>query len=169
MDDIDSGTDVYYDQRWPETELFCHYLQAHPQWLLDRSVLVLGAGMGMETLVAGRLCNKLYLNDYSEAALTLAAMQLRANRITDFELLPGRYEKIDLPDIDIAIGCFLVYDDETLSFMRTFMRRHPDELILMNGVMPAFNALCAATPRRTETLIVGENCRCVLFCDQREE
>ena len=153
MDEIDSGIDVYYDQRWPETDLFCRYLLSHPQWLSGRSVLVLGAGMGMETLMAGRQCSKLYVNDYSEVALALTAMQLRENQIHAFELLPGRYENIALPDIDITIGCFLVYNDETLASMQAFMQRYPRSIILMNGIMPAFNTLCASTSRRTEALI----------------
>ena len=163
MDDIDSGIDVYYDQRWPETELFCRYLLTHPHWLSGKSVLVLGAGMGMETLIAGRQCSKLYLNDYSEVALALTAMQLRENNINAFGLLPGRYETIELPDIDIAIGCFLVYNDDTLSSMQTFIQLYPHKVILMNGIMPAFNTLCATTSRRTETLIAEKDCHCVLF------
>ena len=169
MDDIDSGIDVYYDQRWPETDLFCRYLLSHPQWLSGQSVLVLGAGMGMETLITGQQCKKMYLNDYSEVALALTAMQLKENNINAFELLPGRYEKIELPDIDIAIGCFLVYNDDTLSSMQTFIQRHPHRLILMNGIMPAFNELCASTPRRTETLIAGDDYQCVLFYEEQIE
>ena len=163
MDDIDSGVDVYYDQRWSETELFCRFLLSHPQWLSGRSILVLGAGMGMEALVAGRLGNKLYLNDYSKVALALNAMQLKENGITAVELLPGRYEKMKLPDVDMAIGCFLVYNDETLAAMRTFIEQYAGRLILMNGDMPAFNQLCASTDRRTETLFTDKKSRCVLF------
>jgi hypothetical protein len=32
MDDLDTGMQVYYDQRWRVTMRFCHFLLAEPVW-----------------------------------------------------------------------------------------------------------------------------------------
>ena len=51
LGDLDAGIAVYYDSRWDLTTQFCRFLLAHPTWVAGRSVLVLGAGVGLETLV----------------------------------------------------------------------------------------------------------------------
>ena len=63
LGDLDAGIAVYYDSRWDLTTRFCRFLLTHPAWIVGRSVLVLGAGIGLETLVIGRLCTTLYVND----------------------------------------------------------------------------------------------------------
>ena len=89
LGDLDAGIAVYYDSRWDLTTQFCRFLLTHPTWVAGRSVLVLGAGIGLETLVIGRLCTTLYVNDRAPGALDLCAQQLRQNGITDFTCLCG--------------------------------------------------------------------------------
>ena len=89
LGDLDAGIAVYYDNRWDLTTRFCRFLLAHPAWVAGRSVLVLGAGIGLETLVIGRLCTTLYVNDRAPGALELCAQQLRQNGITEFTCRAG--------------------------------------------------------------------------------
>src|SRR2546430_13832328 len=76
LGDIDAGIAVYYDRRWDLTARFCRFLLAHPAWVAGRSVLVLGAGIGLETLVLGRPCTEVYLNYRAPGAPALFAQQL---------------------------------------------------------------------------------------------
>src|SRR5262245_48091339 len=94
--DLDAGIAVTYDQRWDVTAQFGRFLLAHPAWVAGRTVLILGAGVGLETLVIGRLCQHLYLNDLAPNALALSAEQLQRNGITHFTCLPGRFETLPL-------------------------------------------------------------------------
>lgn len=158
-----AGVDVYYDNRWAVTERFCHILLAHKDWFADRSALVLGAGVGLETLVLGRLCRTLYLNDRAPVALELCARQLRHNGIRQFELLPGRFEEIDCPPVDIVVGSYLVYSPEIALAVERFMQRYPYPVLLMNGPMPNFDALAENTSRKTRSLSVVEGDFCILF------
>jgi predicted nicotinamide N-methyase len=93
-------------------------LLAHPTWVAGKTVCLLGAGVGLETVIIGRLCHHLYLNDLAPGALELCAYQLRHNGVTAFTCLAGRYERLALPAVDLLVGCFVVYNRETATAMR---------------------------------------------------
>jgi len=85
---------------------------------MNRSVIVIGAGVGLESVVAGHRCRELLINDMSSIALALCSRKLCRNGIRQFAAIPGAYESIDLPRVDLIIGSFLVYDRGTLGSMR---------------------------------------------------
>jgi SAM-dependent methyltransferase len=165
MDDLDTGMQVYYDQRWQVTMRFCHFLLAEPVWVSDRTVLVLGAGVGIETLVIGDLCRTLYINDVSPRALALCARQLRQNRLRHFVCLPGRYEQLPLPAVDLIVGCFLVYNRNTAVAMQQLLARPTPPVLLVNDNMPVFRQLLRQTSRPRQSLLSPHDVPCLLFAD----
>jgi hypothetical protein len=165
MDDISTGLQVYYDRRWQITARFCHFLLAAPAWTADRTVLVLGAGVGLETLVIGSQCHSLYINDVSARALALCAWQLRRNRLTHFVCLPGRYEQLSLPAVDLIVGCFLVYNRDTAVAMQQLLARPTPPVLLVNDNMPAFRQLLRQTTRPRQALLPPHDMTCLLFAD----
>jgi predicted nicotinamide N-methyase len=163
LSEMDSGIDVYYDQRWEVTEAFSRLLNDQKKWIENKKVLVLGAGVGMETIVIGQCCKKIYLNDLALRALDLCAQQLRKNGIHHFELIPGRYETIQIPQVDIVIGCYIIYNQETLRAMKSFLARFPHPVLLMNDPLPAFKKLLKKPPRTYRSLLDTDLLTCVLF------
>jgi predicted nicotinamide N-methyase len=163
LKDIDTGIQVYYDQRWQVTNRFCHFLLAEPAWVTDRTVLVLGAGVGLETLVIGSLCHRLYINDLAPRALALCAQQLRHNGYTHFACLPGRYEHLPLPAVDLIVGCFLVYNRDTTAAMRQLLTRPTPPVLLVNDNMPVFRKLLRQVARPHRWLLPPDDVPCVLF------
>lgn len=162
-DDITAGTDVYYDRRWPATERFCRFLLANPTWVTGKIVLVLGAGVGLETVIIGRLCRFLYLNDLASRALDLCAQQLRRNGITTFTCLAGSYEELPLPPVDLLVGCFVVYNQETARAMLQLLAKCPLPVLLMNDPMPDFQLLVRQTSRSVRSLLPPGEPPCVVF------
>lgn len=162
-DDMAAGIDVYYNRRWTVTERFCHFLRANPTWISGKTVLVLGAGVGLETVIIGRLCHYLYLNDRAPRALDLCAQQLRHNSITTFACLPGRYEELLLPPVDLLVGCFVIYNRETAAAMETLLARCTVPVLLMNDPMPDFEALVRTTSRPVRFLLPPDEPPCVVF------
>ena len=161
--DMDAGIDVYYDRRWAVTDRFCRFLLTEPTWVADRTVLVIGAGVGMETLVIGSLCNRLYINDLAPGALELCVRQLRRNSITNVVCLPGRYETLSLPPVDLIAGCFLVYNRDTATAMRQFLDRCAPPVLLINDNMPILHKLIGETSRPSRFLLPPEDDPCILF------
>jgi predicted nicotinamide N-methyase len=48
--EIDEGVDVYYDERWKATEHFGRLLYSRRDLVEGKSVLILGAGVGLEQM-----------------------------------------------------------------------------------------------------------------------
>jgi predicted nicotinamide N-methyase len=163
LSDIDAGTAVYYDRRWRLTDRFCRFLLAEPAWVAGRTVLVLGAGVGLETLVIGSLCDKLYINDLSPVALELCARQLSQNGVVGVSCLPGRYEHLVLPPVDLLVGCFLVYNRDSASSMRSLLERRTPPVLLMNDNMSSWRTLVRQTSRQVRSLLPAGDVPCLLF------
>src|ERR1043166_1032591 len=163
LGDLDAGVAVYSAGRWDVTTQFCRFLLAHPTWVTGRSVLVLGAGIGLETLVIGRLCTALYLNDRAPGALDLCAQQLRQNGITDFTCLCGSYETLDLPPVDLLVGCYLVYNRDTAAAMHQLLARHTSPVLLSNGNLLSWQAMLRETKRPYRALLPPDDFPCLLF------
>ena len=133
----------------------------HPD--VDKTVLVLGAGVGVEQLVIGRKAKHVYLNDLSPTALKLSSMQMLQNQLDGkFTLLEGRYELLEeLPEVDLMIGSFLVYDKDTLASMDKFVRDKARRMILMNENLKYFTELCKRHQYRV--IFSDEGAQCVML------
>ena len=163
LQDMTTGVAVYYDTRWRTTDAFCRFLSAAPQWVADKTVLILGAGIGLETLLVGSLCGKLYVNDLAPGALQLCLEQLRRNGMEEVIGLPGRYETLNIPPVDLLVGCFLVYNGETAASLRRLLKRGAPPLLLMNDNLPVFRRLLRQSSRDVQTVALIEDYPCVLF------
>lgn len=163
MADMDAGVEVYYDRRWEVTASLTSWLEDHHAVYAGKRVLVIGAGVGIETAVIGRLAQKLFINDLSPVALELCSAQLEKNGVDNFEALLGRYEEIELPEVDLIVASFLVYNKETLGAMRKFMSENNCSFILMNENLPAFVRCLKEIPN--EVLFEEEGAMCVMFKD----
>lgn len=163
LSDIKSGVDVYYDERWNLTETFSQFILENPGWVENKTVMVLGAGIGLETLTIGRLAHKIYLNDLSLTALNLCTRQLIKNGVNNYEVIHGRYESIEMPEVDIIIGCFLVYNAESYNSMKQLVENTHYPVLLINEHMAAFTKLIKKAERKSNTLLSKDECLGVLF------
>ncbi len=158
LGEMDAGVDVYYDQRWRATETFSRWLLEHPETARGKNVLALGAGIGLETLAIGRLCGHLWVNDLAPVSVELCGEQLHRNGIDGFTPLPGSITEIPLsPEIDLAVACFLIYEDETRAAMDTFVDRFPGEILVANGPLPAFHRWREKLDRPLEILFEDDS------------
>jgi predicted nicotinamide N-methyase len=155
--EMDAGVEVYYDRRWGATELFTRWLLEHPELVAGKRVLALGVGIGLETLALGRLCRHLYVNDLAPVSLELCGEQLEQNGIRHFSPLPGSMATLPLPEVDLAVACFLIYEDETRAAVSAFVDRFPGEILVANGPLPAFETWLADLRRPHETLFKVES------------
>ena len=150
--EIDVGVDVYYDRRWKATEVFGRLLYTRPELVSGKSVLIIGAGAGLETVVIGKLCDQLYINDLAPVSLEICQEQLDRNSIACTGSLCGRYEELDLPDVDLIVGCFVVYEKETCQTMETLLGKTDVPILLVNEELAAFQKLLKSTSREVERI-----------------
>jgi len=139
--EMSQGIDVYYDRRWATTGVLTEWLAQNTALFLGKRVLIIGAGIGAETLILGRHASHIWINDISPTALTLCQEQLKENGIENATSLVGRYEELDLPEVDLVVASFLVYNDDTYRSMSTYMDQHQGNLILVNERLAPFPKL----------------------------
>ena len=161
--EIKSGVDVYYDQRWGLTQDFCKFAYEIPELFTNRDILIVGAGIGAETVVIGSMAKKLYINDLAPVALDYCARQLRENNINNFETIPGSYGSIDFPDVDLAVACFCVYTSETMRAMKSFIETSGCPVLVVNETLPNFVRMLKAVKRKKKPLVSEERFPCYLF------
>lgn len=138
MAEMESGVDVYYDRRWGATAVLTDWLGKHRSLFEGKKVLALGVGVGEESLLLGKLGEHIWLNDLAPVSLELCAEQMEENGLTNFTLLEGRYEQLDLPKVDLVVGGFLIYNEETCAAMEGFLREHRGQVILVNERLAPF-------------------------------
>lgn len=148
MDEMSSGVAVYYDVRWDITEALTDWLAENRPVFENKRVLILGAGIGAETLILGRHAERIWINDLSKTALSLCQEQLAENDITNATSLVGRYEQLELPKVDLIVASFLVYNEDTYGAMSSFMDHHQGDFILVNEPLAPFPKLLAERPHR---------------------
>ena len=163
LQEIKSGVDVYYDRRWGLTQEFCRFMFEIPELFKNRDILVAGAGIGAETVVIGSMANKLYINDIAPVALDYCARQLRENNITNFETIPGSYGSMDIPDVDLAVACFCVYNAETMRAMKSLIEKSGSPVLIVNETLPSFLKLLRAVKRKRRPLVSEERLPCYLL------
>ena len=159
--DMEAGVDVYYDRRWEVTDHLTHWLECQHEIYSGKEVLILGVGVGAESLVLGRLAEMVYLNDLSPTALEICAEQMEYNGFTQYQKLLGSYQQLKLPKVDLVVGSFLVYNRETLAAMKTFMKENRVPFILMNENLKEFKSLLTTFPHKV--IFEEEGACCVLF------
>jgi predicted nicotinamide N-methyase len=165
LDEMEQGIEVYYDRRWQVTDRLCEWLVNHREWLCGKHVLVLGAGVGAETLPLARHGAHIWINDLSPTALSLCAEQLRRNGFTNVSTLPGRYQDLALPEVDLVVASFLIYNRETLSAFRSVLPALPADLLLVNENLVPFQRFLGQQAH--ESLFLEDGIQGVLIAAQR--
>lgn len=154
--EIESGVDVYYDRRWSLTRRFCRFLVERPELLEGRHVFVAGAGVGMESVVAGRIAREVTVNDLAPVALQLCVEQLERNGVEDPRVEPGPFQEADLGGVDLVMACFVVYDratrEATGSLLERTGRRGIPVLLANQDLGGHFSALRSRTERTVRDL-----------------
>lgn len=159
--EMEQGVDVYYDTRWEITEVLTRWLSENVDTYADKKVLILGAGVGAETLVLAKHADRIWINDLAPTALKLCGEQLDQNKLHNHTSLLGRYEELELPKVDLVVASFLVYNKETLTAMRAFMKANECEFILMNEPLAEFKQCLKTEPH--QLLFQEEDAICVLL------
>ncbi|MDA8991996.1 class I SAM-dependent methyltransferase, partial [Akkermansiaceae bacterium] len=118
--EMEAGVDVYYDRRWGATAILTDWMGENLDVIRNKRILILGAGVGAETLILGSYGKHVWINDLAPVALELCGEQMEKNDLENFTTLVGRYEDLDLPEVDLVVASFLIYNKETYEAMRSF-------------------------------------------------
>lgn len=168
LKEVAAGVPVYYDRLWPLTRRFCRFLLERPELVTGEDVLVVGAGAGMEAVVVGSLCNGLWVNDMAPGALELLGRQLEANGIEEYEVRPGSFGDVEVPEsATLVVGSFVVYDRGSAGAMALLLERTAERgmpvLLADQNIGGHFLRLMKRQERPVRTLLEDDDARVVLI------
>ena len=80
----------YWAKVWPSAIALLNILQKHPNWIKDKNVLELGAGIGLPSLMMADIAKSIQISDYN-----LDAVELLRKNIEHLELENAEALKLD--------------------------------------------------------------------------
>ncbi len=156
-EEVEAGVPVYYDRVWGLTDRFSAWLLENPSLVEGKNALVVGAGVGMETVVVGSLARTLDLNDMAPVSLELLQRQLEENGIAPRHVHAGSFAEVPLAaDLDVVVACFVIYDRGSAVAMERLLERsgEQDVPVLLAGedIGGHFSRLLGRTSRTVTEL-----------------
>jgi predicted nicotinamide N-methyase len=143
-------------QVWPGCLLMCDYIITHQDIFRNRTVVELGGGVGLASMVASKIGAKPVCTDIGDDVLALCEQTVLRNecdvhvRELDW-FCPGNISKL-IGDTDILIASDVVYDNELtdafFNVVHQFMEASPKVLILTIEQRINFltDRMCCACP-----------------------
>jgi predicted nicotinamide N-methyase len=99
----------YWSRLWPSGIALAEWLRAEPEWVEGKSVLELGAGLGLPSLVAAPFAKHLMISDHISEALTWMELNLRALGLQDVECRQINWHH-PIPLADVILMSDVGYD-----------------------------------------------------------
>lgn len=101
----------YFGILWPASEALSHYLADHPELIKDKTVLELGCGLGLPSLVASHLGGDVLATDYHPDVEEYFQRNCRHSSVQcKYHRLNWREEGSGLEKFDVVIGSDVLYE-----------------------------------------------------------
>ncbi len=72
----------YWAQVWPSAFALCEFIATEPQWLENKKVLELAAGLGLPSFLAAQIATEVVCSDYVPAAVELMQQSIERNQLS---------------------------------------------------------------------------------------
>lgn len=103
----------YFGILWPAAEGLAIYLNDHPELVKGKSVLELGCGLGLPSIVASHLGGKVLATDFHPDVEEYFKRNCRHSVIhCDYQRLNWREERTDLGLYDVVMGSDVLYESK---------------------------------------------------------
>lgn len=97
----------YWAQVWPSAFALCEFIATEPQWLENKKVLELAAGLGLPSFLAAQIATEVVCSDYVPAAVELMQQSIERNQLTSTKATVIDWN--NLPD-DLSCDVLLLSD-----------------------------------------------------------
>lgn len=95
----------YWSQVWPAAVAMAEFLALHPNYIANKTVLELAAGLGLPSLVAAKVAKAVYCTDYLPEAISVIEQSITHNQLKNMNggLLDWNKLPTPLPQADIVL------------------------------------------------------------------
>lgn len=97
----------YWAQVWPSAYALCEFIASQPDWLQNKKVLELAAGLGLPSLLAAQVATEVVCSDHVTAAVELMQQSIEKNQLTNIKATVIDWNNI--PD-DLSCDVLLLSD-----------------------------------------------------------
>lgn len=97
----------YWAQVWPSAFALCEFIATEPQWLENKKVLELAAGLGLPSFLAAQIATEVVCSDYVPAAVELMQQSIERNQLSTTKATVIDWN--NLPD-DLSCDVLLLSD-----------------------------------------------------------
>lgn len=103
----------YFGILWPAAEGLAIYLNDHPEIVKGKTVLELGCGLGLPSIVASHLGGKVLATDFHPDVEEYFKRNCRHSVVQcDYQRLNWREERTDLGPYDVVMGSDVLYESK---------------------------------------------------------
>jgi predicted nicotinamide N-methyase len=103
----------YFGILWPSAEALASYLADHPELVRNKSVLELGCGLGLPSLVASHLGGNVLATDYHPDVEEYFQRNCRHSSVScNYQRLNWREDTSHLEKFDVVIGSDVLYESK---------------------------------------------------------
>jgi predicted nicotinamide N-methyase len=85
----------YWARLWPSAISLATFIEAHPQYVDQKNVLELAAGLGLPSLVAAHVASQVVCTDLSEEAMQVAAKSAALAGLQHMQCRPMNWKALD--------------------------------------------------------------------------
>ena len=112
------GTQVvfpYWAKLWPSAKALVSFLNEHREIITDKTVLELGAGLGLPSIFAGFFAQNIICTDQDPDAIIIAEKSALLNRVNNFSTAGFDWTEFEkIPEAEIIIASDICYDPRQL-------------------------------------------------------
>ncbi len=107
FDKDENNAAPYWAQVWPAAKALCEVISNEPNWVKDKLVLEIAAGLGLPSLLAAQFATQVIATDYMEDAVEMLKRSAEYNKLSNLECRVMDWNK---PDKKIKPDVLLLSD-----------------------------------------------------------
>jgi predicted nicotinamide N-methyase len=141
----------FWAQVWPSSKALATFILDHPEYLEDKNVLELGAGLGLPSLIAARWAKSVTCSDHDPSAIEFAHLSAQYHQLKNISTCLINWNQLppDLP-IDVVLLSDVNYDptafERQQEFILSFLQKNitvllstPQRLLARTFLLPLMN------------------------------
>jgi predicted nicotinamide N-methyase len=124
----------YWTEIWPSALAMSKFILENAELIKGKKIIEIGAGLGLPSIVASKLCKEIVITDYLEDALTFAEKNAKMNDCNNmkFQVLDWRNILMSNQKYDIILASDVAYEKRFFDELPTaFLNLMHDQSIVL--------------------------------------
>ena len=128
------SADRYWSKIWPASIALSRFLLSHTHLVTNKTVLELGAGLGLPSFTAAAFAQHVYCSDQAVDAMNAVAATIDHNKITNISCAVYSWQQLnEFPKVDVLLLSDVAYNPENFdslyALIKQFLERNTKVII----------------------------------------